>query len=899
MKSLKTSLMLSVAVTGLGMFALPSAALAAEDDDIITVTARRVEENMQDVSISMTVFNQEQLTQRNIAVATDLAAYTPSLSVNQRYGPEKSSFSLRGYTQDQSTAPTVGVYFAEVVGVRAQGGTTSGNTVGAGAFLDLENVQVLKGPQGTLFGRNTTGGAILLTPRKPTGDLEGYVEATYGNYDQVRINGAVNIPLSDTFKVRIAAERNERDGYMRNRSGIGPKDYNDVNYWYARVSLLAELTPTLENYTIFHYSQSNTNGYASRITGCATPTSPVGPLNTVAGSPGYSGARHLQASSCAVQLARQTARGDSIYDVEARNPNPFLDIVQWQFINTTTWEVNDNITVKNILSYGEFKERTNFDLGTSNFEVAPVDPSPFPGDPRRGFLLTRISPALVIPSGPLAGTPLFVPAGTPYQRIVLDTAGPGSGNSSQSTFTEELQIRFRTSDEKLTGVVGGYLEFSRPMGFSAGRTGIFLDCTRPQNLTCTNPLLFGSISESHTKLAFDNHGVFAQMTYNFSDMIALTGGIRYTFDKIKGLSDSTRASFSANPTTGPLFPDPLTGVMIARACTDSFRHGPAALALRGDPPPAADRSVCTTRLTNKSDKPTWTINLDVKPTENILLYAKYDRGYRQGGMNFTNPGVELWGPEKLDAFEIGAKTSFRGAVRGYFNIAAFYNKLKDQQFFAGLIPTPAFAALGIAGGAAIINAGASRVYGVEVDASATFFDSLNLSVGYTYLDTKVTRVAAAATQGDGSALGQLLVGTPFGAILPRVQVGSPFNDTPKHKLAVNASYTLPLDESIGRISLGATWVHASSYINDGAVPRVVNGIGLGRSPSTDLVNLNLDWKEVAGSPIDLAFFVTNLTKEKYNVNSTGAWSSAGVAEILVNQPRFYGVRVRFNFGANR
>ncbi|HMO68750.1 MAG TPA: TonB-dependent receptor plug domain-containing protein, partial [Novosphingobium sp.] len=265
------------------------------DGGDIIVTARRTEERLQDVPISMTVFNQEQLTQRNIAVATDLAIYTPSLSVNQRYGPEKASFSIRGFIQDQSTAPTVGVYFAEVVGVRAQGGTTSGNSVGAGSFTDLENVQVLKGPQGTLFGRNTTGGAVLLTPNKPNGNFEGYVEGTYGNFDQKRVQAALNVPLAETFKVRVAVERNQRDGYMKNVSGVGAKDYNAVNYTYARLSIVADLTPDLENYTVFHYSDSDTKGYASRIIGCATPATG---LNTTAGTPGYSGPRHLQAASC-------------------------------------------------------------------------------------------------------------------------------------------------------------------------------------------------------------------------------------------------------------------------------------------------------------------------------------------------------------------------------------------------------------------------------------------------------------------------------------------------------------------------------------------------------------------------------------------------------------------------
>jgi iron complex outermembrane receptor protein len=890
-RSIKTGLLLGVAASGLA-FAGPAFAQDADDGfaagDII-VTARRVEERLQDVPISITVFSQEQLSQRNIAVATDLATYTPSLQVNQRYGPEKASFAIRGFNQDQSTAPTVGVYFAEVVGVRAQGGTTSGNTVGAGAFTDLANVQVLKGPQGTLFGRNTTGGAVLLTPKKPTDSLEGYVEGTYGNYDQMRLTGAINLPLADTFKVRIAAERNKRDGYMKNVSGIGPKDYNDIDYTYVRLSVVADLTPDVENYTVFHYSQSKTNGYSTKMTGCATPTSPINPLNTTKGTPGYSGTRHLQAASCGIQLARQAARGDGFYTVESANTNPFLDITQWQAINTTTWRVSDTITIKNVMSYGEFRERANFDLGSSNFVVPNVDTSPFFG---QGFDLTRISPRLVFPGRPgvpiPAGTPLYAPAGAAYGRIVLDTAAPGQANSDQSTFTEELQVQGGSADGKFTFTAGGYLEFSRPLGFSAGRTGIFLNCTRPQELACTNPLLFGSISESSTKLNFDNHGIFAQGTYNFTEQLALTVGGRYTFDKITGLTNSTRLSFVSDPSTPNAFIDPISGILVSRACTDSFRHLTKT--------PGLDRSVCTTKLSNTSKEPTWVVNLDYKPMQDVLLYAKYARGYRQGGLNFTNPGVETWAPEKMDSFELGAKASFRGAVSGYFNVAAFYNDLSDQQIFAGLTPTAAAAATGVAGGAAIINAGKSRIMGVEVDASALFFDSLRLDVGYTYLDTEVKQVEAAATQGDGSVLGTLLVGTPFGVIIPTVQKGSAFTNAPKHKATATASYTLPLDESIGRISFGATYVHTSKYVNDGSVPQFVNGIPLGLTPATDLVNLNFDWKGVAGSPIDLAVFATNVTKEKFNVASTGAWNSAGIAEVIPSQPRFYGVRVRFNFG---
>jgi len=870
MKNLKTSLLIGVAATGFGAAMPAGPALAAEADDAndsaIIVTARRVEENLQDVPISITVYNQEEISKRNITVATDLATYTPSLSVNERYGPEKASFSLRGFNQDQSTAPTVGVYFAEVVGVRAQGGTTSGNTVGAGAFMDLENVQVLKGPQGTLFGRNTTGGAILLTPKKPTDNLEGYVEGTVGNYDQMRVQGALNVPLSDTFKVRAAVDRNKRDGYMHNLSGVGPKDYNDRNYIAARLSILAELTPSLENYTIFHYSRSNTNGYGSRIIGCDSNQL----LNLTPGG--------IIAASCAEQLARQTARGDSMYDIESSNVDPFLKITQWQFINTTTWEASDTITVKNIMSYGEFRERANFDLYPSNFTVANVV-APVPGNTTPGFNPSWLSPRL--PN-------YFVPPGTPYQYIVLDTAGPGIDNSSQSTFTEEMQLQFQSADGKFNGVLGGYLEFSRPIGFNGGRTGIYLNCIRPQNLECENPLGFGSISESSTKLAFDNHGIFAQGTYKITEELALTAGVRYTMDKINGLTQSTRASIipaAYGPYVPGAFQDPLTGVWILRACTDSFRHGGVAV--------QEDRSVCQTRLTNKSNKPTWLVNLDYKVTPDVMVYGKYARGYRQGGLNFTNPGVESWGPESLDSFEMGAKSSFRGAVSGYFNITGFYNRLKDMQIFAGLQSDT----LGVAGGAAIVNAGRAQSYGIEVDSSLAFFDrSLRLDVGYTYLDTKVKAVEGAAIKGDGSRLGTLLLGTPFGAIFPTVSPGSPFTLSPKHKLTATATYTLPLDKSIGKVSIGATWIHTSKQISNGSVPQFVNGIPLGTIPSYDLLNLNLNWDEVGGSPIDLALFATNVTKEVYPVNTGGGWNSAGLGDWLLGVPRMYGARVRFKFG---
>ncbi|MBW8783689.1 MAG: TonB-dependent receptor [Novosphingobium sp.] len=811
--------------------AAQSSETATSPTDII-VTAQRVEQRLQDVPISITVYNQQQLENRNVSLATDLATYTPSLSVNQRYGPEKASFSIRGFNQDQSTAPTVGVYFADVVGVRAQGGTTSGNTVGAGSFTDLQNVQVLKGPQGTLFGRNTTGGAVLLVPQKPTDRLEGYLEGSAGDYNMWRVQGALNVPLSDTFKLRFSVDRNKRDGYMINHSGIGPKSYNDLNYTYMRLSVVGDLTPNLENYIIATYSQSHTHGYAARLLGC-------NPTITAA-----SGLLYATSHAACDQIARQNARGDGPLDVEVDNPDPFLRIDTWQVIDTTTWKASDTLTVKNIASYGEFREHTSFSLNSDNFFV----PAPFPN------------------------------TGKPFQYILLDLA-PGMGNSSESTVTEELQLQGRT--DKAEWVVGGYLEWSRPIGWSAGRTSIYGYCTDTENLVCQQPLGVGIISASATKISFNNHGIFGQGTYHFTDQLALTVGARYTFDKITGYSQSSRLTLIPNAAAPG-------GYITILACNDARANG-------GRPPAtAADCFVGTgSTFANgqaikqpQSNRPTWLVNLEYKPTPDLMAYAKYARGYRQGGLNFTNPGLETWEPEKVDAYELGLKTTFRGSVRGYFNVAAFYNKFSNQQVFGQLIAKPSS---GLAGGAAIINAGRSRIYGLEVDSSATFFDQLRLDVGYTYLNARIQQLITPT----------LDPSSPFAQIIPNGKAGDVLALSPKHKLAVTGTYTLPLDKSIGEVSLGATYTYTSRQIvttAETATATPVLGFDPGVLQPMHLVNLNLNWNNVAGMPVDFAAFVTNVTNRHYRVNIGQSWNSAGFENALYLAPRMWGVRLKYRFG---
>ena len=829
-RPLKAALLIGATLAGVTQGPRASAQDVQDGIGDIVVTARRVEERLQDVPISITVFTQQQLADRNIVSSADLGTYTPSLTVNSRFGAEKSSFTLRGFGQDAGTSPSVGVYFADVIAPRTNAQTTSGNGAGVGGFFDLQNLQVLKGPQGTLFGRNTTGGAILLVPQRPTGRLEGYVEGTYGNYDQKRVQAVLNIPLSDTFRIRAGVDRNLRDGYMRNKTNVGPRDFADVNYWAARLSIVGDLAPDLENYTIFSYNRSKNNGYTSRIAVC-NPAPPAG------------GPRFTAQAGCE-QLARHNARGDSLFDVENNAPDPYLQIEQWQAINTTTWKVSDTLTVKNIASYSEFRERFSYSNNGDNFTMPAFNPA---------------FPPVLAPT---------IPAGTPFYQVFINPA-PDADNTAQSSFTEELQLQGSSLDDRLQWQLGAYLEVSKPLGFSSAYNAIFESCTNVQALQCVNAFGgAGSISAPYIKSYFNNKGFYGQATYKITDKLSLTGGLRYTIDELRLVSEFMRIRFTGAGNDVPTF-----------FCNDTLRFRGPPNPATGAPTPlqVTDKSQCHQEFRTKAKRPTWLINLDYKPTDDMLLYAKYARGYRQGGLNPLNIGLEEWGPEQLDSYELGFKASFQGAVQGYFNLAAFYNDLTNQQLQANLIAKPGS---GLAGGNAIINAGRSRLKGIEAEGSISPVTGLRLDVGYAYLDTKLLSQTAPIPDPE----------SPFSSIDPRGAVGEPLTLAPKHRFTATLNYTLPLDDSIGAITFGATYTHTSSQIADR------NSI-VGILPATDLLNLNLNWAGIAGRPIDVALFATNVTNEVYPASITSSWVSGGYESFIMAPPRMYGVRLKYRFGS--
>lgn len=882
--ALSTALLLGSAAPALAQNS--TAPQAASDNGDIIVTARRVEERLQDVPISVTVFNQQQLADRNVTNAQDLASFTPSLSTTTNFGSENSTFALRGFVQETGTAPSVGVYFADVVAPRGPSqGFPAGDGAGPGMFFDLQNVQVLKGPQGTLFGRNTTGGAVILVPQKPTDKFEGYLEGSVGNYDMRRIQAVVNAPLGDTARLRLGVDHQKRDGFMKNVTNVGPRDFDDINYLALRASLVVDLSDSIENYTIASFVNSKNNGHINKLVAASVELDPFGGLLAGQGF-GF--------------MAAQNAAG--FHSVTNDMPDPVQQMRNWQVINKTSWQVNDNLTVRNIISYAQLWTKTRSSLFGTQF---------------------------VLPRGAFFGGIPGIADPVPNLNIPFNFASirhiPGGFSSNQSTFTEEFRVEGNTPDNKLTYQAGVYYENSTPRSFIGSQSPTFIGCSNIDALICTAPLPGTSgVNFTAAKNAFRSTGIYAQATYELTDKLKLTGGIRYTWDRVQSTSQRITYTFPTFvPNASPLLPivslDPTSAATLA--ATAAVSHCTDQLPLRVAPG-------CFLSETKSWSAPTWLIGLDFKPSDDVLLYAKYTRGYRTGNIKSDVPiEFHIFDPEKVDTYELGVKTSFEtGGVRGTFNVAGFYNNFRNQQIQLGFLQNTdrrdprtgaSLPAISVPGNAGPVNVGKSRIWGIEMDTRLNLFEGFTIDAGYTYLNTRVLSANIVTLPSDNAYL-----------VSASVRAGDELILSPKHKFSVSANYTLPLDDSIGKITLGATLSYRSSQITNysairfleiphtflirsaanpaGAlttfpagtpITRFTGGFDTSTLPPLTLLNLNLNWDSVGGGPIDLALFVTNVTKKEYRTGG-GGLIGLGIDTWAIGEPRMFGARVKFNFGGS-
>jgi iron complex outermembrane receptor protein len=300
-------------------------------------------------------------------------------------------------------------------------------------------------------------------------------------------------------------------------------------------------------------------------------------------------------------------------------------------------------------------------------------------------------------------------------------------------------------------------------------------------------------------------------------------------------------------------------------------------------------ALCNVRGDQASHAPTWMVDLEYKPIDSVMLYLKESRGYREGNVDVSEYGLSNWKPEKVDTYEIGSKVSFDGVVRGAFDFAAFYNDFRNQQLAINgvtcqsiFLPQCPFIPASASG---IGNAGKSRIEGVEVDSSITPFPAiaalqgLRFDVGYTYLETKLLAITPPPVP----------VGFT-GFTYPSV-VGGPLQFSPRNKVSLTGSYKLPLDAKLGSVALSATYTYQSSEYNTNTAPP-----GFETLPSQENLNLNLNWNNIVGYPLDLSLFATNVTDKQYYLATAGTYQNFAYDVAYLNEPRMYGARLKYRFG---
>jgi len=236
--------------------AAPQAAEQSSDQSDIVVTARRRGENLAKVPAVVAAFSGEELAQRGIQQQSDLQSAVPGLVVRQTQSNNNLNYVIRGQSVDafSGSATAIVPYVNEVQ--FAPGGSSS--------FFDLESVQVLKGPQGTLFGRNATGGAVLVTTAKPVNALAGSVKIAAGNFDYVNASAMVNLPLiDDRIILRAAFDSTTREGFQRNLfNGQRP---GSIERQVGRISLLIRPTETITNTSVVQVESANGNNSSSVV----------------------------------------------------------------------------------------------------------------------------------------------------------------------------------------------------------------------------------------------------------------------------------------------------------------------------------------------------------------------------------------------------------------------------------------------------------------------------------------------------------------------------------------------------------------------------------------------------------------------------------------------------------
>ena len=485
MRALSVTLMASaMPCVAAAQSAEPQASAVADGSEIV-VTARRREEVLSKVPIAITAIDPDTIASKSLQNENDLQAAVPGLVIKQSGSQNAFNYVIRGQTIDTYTNSPPGVlpYINEAQVV----------TYSASTFYDLGGIQVLKGPQGTLFGRNTTGGAVLFQTARPTDDFGGYIKGRYGRFDAYQVDGAINLPISDAIKLRIAASKTGGNAYIR-RLDNG-KRYGNLEQESVRGTLLIEPAGSGFKNTLVvqHTSDGGTNApasaYKSSFFACGAPggytqiadCSYQGyPYGLAPGSSPFLSRGVAGLSQAQLELGPYTVIGQNT-SLRHRAKSTFA-------INTTEYELSSSMTLKNIFMYNR----------SWSDEKNDYDGSPFPLIGVQG----KLTPDLTTQTD----------EGVFYNRA--------------EQYSNELQLQGEAADGKLDYTLGVYyMHQDNLFDSQVAFFNFFPLFVYGPGAPSFFPIHY--IQESKN----ESIAGFAQVGYKLTDRLNLTAGLRYTRDK--------------------------------------------------------------------------------------------------------------------------------------------------------------------------------------------------------------------------------------------------------------------------------------------------------------------------------------------------------------------------------
>ena len=838
-------------------------------NNTIVVTATKREQTLQEAPVSVSVTTGDTLERAEIRDLIDVQTVTPSLRVSQLQNSASTTFIIRGFGNGDNNfgiEPSVGVFIDGVFRSRS-----------AGAIGDLANVnriEVLRGPQSTLFGKNASAGVISVLTREPQFDFGGSVSATYGNFNQVVLKGDITGPITDSIAFAIDGGYNSRDGYATElNSG---EDINNRNRWNARGQLLFDNGGPLRIRAIGDYSEIDE--LCCQVNNLvAGPTTPL-----------------------VIAAGGDIVTGDFFGDTTYLNFLPVNKVESYGGSVQADYDFGP-IGLTSITAYRELHNLQDQDVDFTGLdfirEVRDQDVETFTQE-------FRISSDF---DGPLN----FLLGGFYFNEDITQNSGIFNGQNSRTFF--DLLAGGGTPGT-LSGVEA---QLGLPNGsiFAPGQSTI-------ENFALSN----------------ESYSIFGTVDFTlFDDRLTLTGGFNYTDDKKDfalsqqstdplaniNLADAFIVGALANPAFGGIdATDPaqfnaFVGTPLGQAVFGQV----AQLAVTPCPAGVSNPAVCNPLLglaalqflppfldipnavedgKTRDDDFSYTLRASLEVTPELNTYFTYATGFKAssvnlsrdsrplfgdfvpaalpagvpavvGGSQFLAPsspirdaglpitnlttGSRFAGPEDAEVYEIGLKGNYPGFS---FNLALFDQTIQGFQSF-----------LFTGTGFALANAGEQSTRGFELDTVITPADPLAITFALTYLDSTYDSFP-------NSQIGDLTGARPGGI--------------PEFSIATSATYTHDFGASgnqlIGRIDYN----HESNvFINNGLQAIRDNNF----QREVNLVNGSLTLALANG--IEIAGYVRNLLNERYILTVFPGVAQQGTISGYPSAPRTYGGTVRFKF----